>query len=390
MGERRRRRWPLRVGITAGVVVLLAVGAMVGWRLLMGHFVRQYYWSAYAPITLTSADVSDVPAEHHLDDVPWIAVPLPLCQSVSPQMIAAQQGSIPARRRVDFLMGFTYGASQLPGGWFAPFGTDPETGMKVAAPYLGLERRYYVTDDAGLYLRAVRSALAQGRPVRLALDMGRLYGADQFLAHSEVLVGYNEGGFFYYEPVCTAPATCSPGERSAGAPGLYVTEQKLLEAVLGQARALSYPWRYAFAIFVPGPIVQDLTPVWQQNAQALRGGMRYGPKIGAEVIEALADQIEKRGAASPGGDLQMGIAVAAATRPDNGAYLREAFPDDVDLQRAAALFDQAAEAYRAVQEAIADGIVDQQEAALIAAHLRRAAAAERAAGEIFAAEVPYP
>ena len=36
--------------------------------------------------------------------------------------------------------------------WFSTAGTDPETGLLTAAPYLGLARCYYSTDDTASYL----------------------------------------------------------------------------------------------------------------------------------------------------------------------------------------------------------------------------------------------
>ncbi len=43
-------------------------------------------------------------------------------------------------------------------------------------------------------------------------------GTDEFLAHSEVLVGYNADGFYYYETTCIAPATCEAAIRLARPP----------------------------------------------------------------------------------------------------------------------------------------------------------------------------
>ncbi|MBN2005824.1 MAG: hypothetical protein JXA21_20875 [Anaerolineae bacterium] len=372
--------------VIAGIVLLVLVaGGVIGWQWLMRHFMRQYYESAYQPLPLTAETLGDFPAEHHLPDVPWIATGLPTCQSNSLQMIAAQHGVKRPRRHLDFLMGFTYGASELPGVSFAPFGTDPETGMKTAAPYVGLERRYYVTGDATLYRRALRHFLAQGYPVRVALDMGRLYGVKDFIAHSEVLVGYDAQGFYYYETVCIEPATCDAGDHGPGETGLYVTDETLLAAVHSQSRQLKYPWRYTLTIFEPGETAIDLKPVWEQNSAALLGGNPYGPKTGADAIEAAADPISRRGAKFDDANTAVMVNVAADTRRDNATYLREAFPGDEQLERAARLFDEAALAYQAIHTALADGIADQTEAEEIAAQFRVAANAERAAGEIFAA-----
>jgi hypothetical protein len=211
-------------------------------------------------------------------------------------MIAAQQAIVRPRRYFDFLMAFSYGACTIPGqGGFFPGGTDPEIGLRNAAPYLGMVRRYYVTDDANLYAETLRYVLAQHYPIRLALDMGELYGADSFVAHSDVLVGYDPEGFYYYETVCLAPASCAPGERVIGDPGLYVTDAVLLDAVRRYTTRFAYPWRYAFTTFEPGPTRTDLTPVWDQLAAATLGSDPHGPKTGVAVLEDLAQRVRRWG-----------------------------------------------------------------------------------------------
>ena len=381
----RNKKWAIRLGIVGGVVILLVVGGVLGWRALMNYFVQQYYQQTYQPLALEAGLVGDYPPERHLNDVPWIAVEESLCQSTSLQMIAAQWGIEQPRRYFDFLMGFTYGVSGQPGGsGFFP-GTDPEAGFAIAAPYLGLVRRYYTTDDAALYLRALRYFLAQGRPVRVGLDYGLLYGMDEQLPHSDVLVGYDAQGFFYYETVCVPPAPCQAGQRPPGEEGLYVTDAKLLEAVLSQAKVFSYSWRYSFTIFEAGPRQEDLGPVWERNGQSLIGGAQYGPRSGADVIEGLADTIEKEGAGFDVAEIRPGLETAVYVRGENATYLRERFGGEAEVERAAALFDQAAGDYAAVLEASGDGIAGPAEAEQVAGWLRDAAAAEREIGRIFVA-----
>jgi hypothetical protein len=367
-------------------LVLLALCGFLGWRALMGYFVRRYYKNSYHPMELQAEEIGGYPDRHHLDDVPWIAAQDLVCQSTSLQMIAAQRGINRPRRHFDFLMGFTYGASQVPGGLGFYPGTDPEPGYVSAAPYLGLVRRYYVTDDARLYLDALRYYLSRGHPVRVGLDVGVLYdGLEAPIPHSEVLVGYDPAGFYYYETVCLPEAPCEPGYLPPGEAGLFVAEQKLLEAVLGQARLFHYPWRYSASVFEPAPLEVDLKPIWASNGQSLIGGARYGPRQGADVIDGLADQIEKRGAKVDLSEIRPGLKTAVYVRQQNAAYLREVFPGDVDLEEAAALFDGASDEYRAAQEAVEAGIADWEGAHQIAVWLRKAAKAERAVGEIFLA-----
>ncbi len=355
--------------------------------MLKPYGLRRYYREAYAPVPLTVARVGVHPGEQHLTDVPWIGADIQASHSVSLQMIAAQQAIVRPRRYFDFLMAFSYGARYMPAqkGFF-PGGTDPEIGLRNAAPYLGMVRRYYVTRDAGLYLDALRYYLSQHYPVRLALDRGELYDRDQFVAHSDVLVGYDTEGFYYYEPVCLAPATCAPGERVIGDPGLYVRDAVLLKAVQRHARRFAYPWRYAFTTFEPGPTRTDLTLIWTHLAEATLGGRSYGPKMGVVVLENLARRVRRWGRRFDGSVVQSGLTLAVRFRRDNARYLRDAFPTDTALQRASVCFEAAADCYEAALGLLTDRL-SRRAARQVAGYLQDAVALERETGEIFRAHI---
>jgi hypothetical protein len=372
------------LGVVCGVLVLLVVGGLVGWRMLMTLFQQQYYREGYTPIALAS-DVGDYPASHHLDDVPWIATREWTCQANSLAMIAAQHGIDAPTGHCSFLMGFTYGAVEVPGSvGINPF-TDPEIGFVAAAPYLGLVRRYYVTDDEALYLDALRYYLSQGYAARVGLDVAVLYDLERQLPHSDLLVGYDETGFYYYETVCLPGFPCEPRHLPPGEEGLWVSDQTLLDAVLGQATMFSYPWRYSLTIFEKGPVEDDLEPIWTRNGNLLMGGAQYGPRQGADAIDKLASVIEKRGIRTDISEVRWGLEAAVFTRRGNAAYLRTAFGGQADVEHAAELFDQAANAYEQVLASLEDGIADRAEADQIAAWLRGAAVAEREVGEVFLA-----
>jgi hypothetical protein len=384
--KRHKRTVWLMLGITVGVLVVLVIGGLVGWRMLMTFFQRRYYQEAYAPMELAADGIGGHPTEVHLDDVPWFATEETYCQSNSLHMIAARKGIEEPREGFDFLMGFTYGAVEVPGGiGFFPF-TDPEAGFVIAAPCLGLVRRYYVTDDEALYLDALRYYLSQGYPVRVGLDVAVFYNLEYPLPHSEVLVGYDETGFHYYETVCLSGFPCEPCHLPPGEEGLRVPDQRLLDAVLGQARIFSYPWRYSLTIFDAGPVEDDLGPIWARNGQLLIGGAPYGPRQGADAIEGLAAMIEERGVRVDVSEVRFGLETAGYTRRDNAAYLREAFAGQADIERAADLFDEAAGLYADALAALEDGFADQSEADQMANTLREAAALEREIGQLFLAK----
>lgn len=352
---------------------------MTGW----------YYRNTYRPTPLNAGLLSDYPSEHFIATAPWISVRESLCQSTALQMIAAHHGIEQPRRYFDFLMGFTYGASYRNDFGFGTFGTDPETGLITAAPYLSLAQRYLVTDDAALYLRALRAYLAQGYPIRVPLDMGALYGQAEAMPHNEVLVGYDAGGFTYYEPVSRPPAPSQPGHLPAGQPGLYVTDERLLQAVVSASRLFDYPWRYPLVVFEPGPARSDLTPVWKQNGQALVGGNRWGQQWGAAAIERQAGEIERLGERFDSAQIELGLELGAATRPDNAAYLRERFGDQIDLQKAADHFDIAASCYQVALDTVRQSNAGSSVTANLVSWLRQAATAERAAGQVFLAHAGH-
>jgi hypothetical protein len=213
--------------------------------------------------------------------------------------------------------------------------------------------------------------------------MGALHDESEPLPHNEVVVGYDDGGFYYYEPVCRPPADCQPGLIPPGALGLRVPLERLLRAVDSQSQLFGYPWRYPFVLLEPGLRQESLNPVWHQNGQALIGGKRWGQLWGSAAIEHTAAEIERCGDHFDPSQIELGLGVGAVTRPDNALYLRESFADKAELLRAAQCFDQAARCYRSCELMIAERGWDLETARRTAEWLRDAARLERAAGEIF-------
>lgn len=378
----------MTLAVVGAAVLGLTIAGLVGWRLLRRHFIARYHRETCKPREFQAADLEDSPVRYHLEDIPWIATSQWTCSANSLAMVAAQHGVDASVDHCNFLMGFTYGASQVPGSITVHFFGEPEAGLEAAAPYLGLARRYYVTDDADRYLSALRSYLSRGYAVRVGLDVAHLYDLPEPSPHSDLLVGYDEEGFRYYETVCLPEAPCQPGSRPPGAEGLWISDRLLLEAVLGQAELFSYPWRYAFTVFEHAEREEDLDPVFARNGKSLLGipfteTQQYGPAQGADAIDGLAAAIETRGPHIDPAQIAPPLEAAAYTRRANALYLREAFPHRTDVARAAAHLETAAEHYAAVVEALKDDVADQPEAACLAAALRQAAAAERHAGQIF-------
>ena len=382
---KRTRMWAIRLGVAGGALVLLIGAGFVGWRILKTHFQEQYYREGYEPLKVVADHVGHYPAEFHLHNVPWISTRESYCQANSLAMVAAQHGIETSTEHCSFLMGFTYGATTVPGNVGVNPYSDPERGFAVAAPYLGLVRRYYVTDDEALYLDALRYVLSQGYAVRVALDASVLYDLDGELPHSDLLVGYDETGFSTYESVCLPEFPCEPGHLPPGEEGLWVSDQTLLNAVLAQAMLFSYPWRYSLTIFEAAPRKEELGAIWTRNADLLIGNAQYGPRQGADAIDELATAIETRGVRVDVSEVTWGLEAAVYARRENAAYLQEVFGGQADVESAAALFDRAAEDYEAALGEVNDGIADQSEVDRIVTRIRDAAMAEREAGEILLA-----
>lgn len=375
--------WFTIVGIVLGITILLVILSIVAWRVILRSFMKRYVETTYHPIALGSNHVETFPPELHLRNVPWYATEVPVCISTCLQMIAAQHGSEHPRRYIDFLMGFSYGASQTPGIGFSPVGTDPEAGLRFASPYLGLDSKYYNADDGSLILNALRTNLSRGLAVRVPLDLATLYDLDEQIPHGEVLVGYNQEGFYYYEPVCRSPLPCEPGSRAPGEKGMHVADQKLLQAMKVLCKTFNYPWQYAFSIFEPGPLTVDLGAVFKRNGESLVGGEGFGRMWGAAVIEHYADQIEKRGERFDPEQVELGLEIAVFTRHENVECLRQDLPSTDSTLAAAELFEKAAENYERCSAAIQGGIADRETAGQIATWLHANAELERQVGEIF-------
>lgn len=341
---------------------------------------RLYFRWAYHPTSLPALGTA-LPPQHHLASVPWIVEAKPVCQSVAVQMIAAHHGVHRSRAEIDFLMGFTYGAGYRADWGFLTVGVDPETGIGTAAPFLGLRTSYRTTSDADRYVAALRAMLASGLPIRVPLDMATVYGQGEPMPHNEVLVGYDASGFFYYEPISLPPSPCPPGRLGPGSRGLHVEADVLLAAVRRQAEMFDYPWRYSLVSFERGPTRTDLTPVWRADGQALVGGSRWGQRWGADATEHVAALIDK--ATAPVALAERGVLMGLATRPDNAAHLREAYPHVAEVLPSADDFDQAAAAYQAAHDIISNDPGGRGSRHQVAQHLRDAAAAERRAGQRF-------
>jgi hypothetical protein len=296
--------------------------------------------------------------------------------------VVGQTGRVLSIGEANFLLGFTYGASQNPSaGVFSPF-TDPEPGLLFAAPFVGLKRDYFTVDDEQLYLRAIRSELSRGRAVRVALDQSVLDGQPNVRPHDELLVGYDPSGFYYYETVCPSDANCKAGDLAAGDRGLRLSDRLLLDAVESQSRWFQYDWRFALTVFEPDPTANPaMSAALERNGAALTGGGGQNePKTGANAVDDTAAALTPKDPRVDVPSLSRNLAAATYGRRDAAAYLRERFADDANAALAADSLTIAATMYDRATTAAATGIGDPTTDEEIVGFLHEAAAAERGAG----------
>jgi len=354
------------------------------WNRLLRPLRHWYFRNSYGPEPIERRTGS-ISARHRIDSARWISTPIPACITTCMQMIADYYHIDCSRRHFDFLMGFTYGAGDLPGIGYMPVGNDPETGYLEAAPYIGLKSQYFTTNDPDLYLEAIRCNLTEARPVRLPVDMGALYGSDEVIPHSEVIIGYDEDVFEYYEPVCQPPAVCPHEDHNKGDQGCYVAEERLLDAVYSLSKIFDYPWRYGLSIFEAGPLSTDVYALWPRNGRNLVGGQRMGMRWGAAATEHLANQIEKQNRKLDYERLRLIFEIGAYMRSENAAFLRNIAGDRASILKAAELFDKSAACFWNAFEALSSGLVTPNESQAIVEYTREIAGVEREAGKIFLA-----
>ncbi|MDP3505403.1 MAG: hypothetical protein Q8S33_34000 [Myxococcales bacterium] len=339
------RAFPWKMVLVGGAVALL-VAAIGGYQYVIRSFIQTYYLSEYRPEALTAAELGQPPATHRLTDVPWLSETPALCQSISLRMLAAQQGRLEPRSTIDFLMGFTWGATAIPRrtGFFP--GQDPEVGFLRAAPYLGFTRRYLTTDSADDFVRALKTFLSKGRAVRLAVDRSLLLEARGVVPHSVVLIGYDAEGFEYYEPTCEDAKRCAAMERAPGQAGLKVTTAQLLLATESQALVFQYPWKYQLLVLEPSSApVPELSALLAVNGRALMGMKSAGPSTGSVAVTDTANAIERHGKDVVTPELLRGVKIAALVRRDDSIALSSLFAARPELAPAAEALDEAGKAY---------------------------------------------
>lgn len=242
---------------------------------------------------------------------------------------------------------------------------------------LGFQRRYWVTDDQATFLAELKSQLARGRAVRVALDRSILLSQREAVPHSVVLVGYDDAGFEYLDPTCEEATRCLAGDRAPGTAGLRVTNELLFTAVESQALVFQYPWTYQLVVLEPIEGAKpDPASLLAENARALIGLKTRGPSTGSVAVSDTANALERHGDSVLKPALVRGVRLAAQVRRENAETLVAMFPQRPTLARAAELLDSSAKHYGAATSAL-----DAKKLEAAVSELREAAKADAAAGQ---------
>ena len=362
-------------------------------------FVEKYFQDVYQPVYLDDEMNRSFPDEHFISELTWFCYQKNhLCQSSTLQMIAGKHSINKPLEFYSFLLGYTYGAMYVKGaGMFAAY-SDPEPGYILAADYLGLDRKYLVTDNQQVLLRNIRYFLSKGFPVRIAWNsaMTMKYAMESgyfprpvdwkepaknaFSPHSVVFVGYDSNSFYYYE-------THGKNFILEGEKGIQIDDSSVAQAIVSFSSTYRLPWRYMMTIFEEDSSSADLNKIWERNGEEMIGRVLGPTSTGSYAIRGLADGVKKEGIRifqSPKKEMFIHtIQTLIEIRTDNAFFLEHNFRDDSDALKAAKLLHMASENYQTIVAILQKDNLTKQDAISISRLLDLSAEAEQEAGEIF-------
>lgn len=368
----------LLIALAAAGYILHLPGVVFEEVSLKLKFQYDYVLKAYRPRWLSRGEVGSYPTRYSIAGVPWISYNKSYCAATCLQMVAYKYGVREPIEYFNFIMGFTYGAylGSFEGEVYFIPGGNPFTGYVNASEALGFEHHLLVTNDRELFIDACRYIVSRDIPVILPVNMSRLYHLKWFAPHFELVVGYDEDGFYIYEPVQPKQVF------ELGRQGLKFPTDLVVRAVEDMSKGFNLPWKYSFIYFTRrGEPVKDLRRFLADNGRlqvgcniTLDGGTFY---LGSYAVNALADYIGK-GKVRPEA-MAWSILLAMTSRKDNAGFLKERFKGDELVSRAANYLEKASELYREVYQIIKDGATP-EEVGEVVNLLKKASVYEREAG----------
>ncbi|AGK99168.1 hypothetical protein [Clostridium pasteurianum] len=323
--------------ITTIVVAIIVIIFL--YFLIINFYQKKYYDQAYRPKSIKFGRIPRYPEKTVIEGLKGVSSEKQYQEAAAIKMINDKvypKESI-STDNINFLMGYTYGVSfNSIKKNFIPF-SEPIEGLRIAAPFMGLHMDYRTTYSPNAFVGSIKEYISQGYPVMVQLDMSTLLGTDGFYPNSELLVGYDRAGFYYYE-------TMGKDNKEKK----YVSKQKLIDATNKLNAKFRKPWRYGFCIFTTREKNININKILKRNGNSLTGEINKAVYSGAKAIKEFAKVLKE----TNNFNNQWILETLAYTRKDNAKFLEERFKDNNEIIEASKLFNIASENYKKAFEII--------------------------------------
>lgn len=316
--------------ITIMVVAIIIVIFL--YLLIINFYQKKYYDQAYRPSNIKLGRIPRYSEKCIIEGIEGISIEKQYQEAAALKMI---NDSIYPKEKIsidniNFLMGYTYGTSfNSIKKNFIPF-REPIEGLRISAPFMGLHMDYRTTYSKNAFIDTVKEYISQGYPVLVQLDMATLLGTKGFYPNSELLVGYDKAGFYYYE-------TLGKDNKEKK----YVSKQKLIDATNKLNAKFRKPWRYGFCIFTIREKNENINKILKRNGNSLIGEKNKSIFSGAQAIAEFVKAIGEARDTNNEWILQ----TLAYTRADNAKFLEDLFKGNDEIIQASKLFKTASENY---------------------------------------------
>jgi hypothetical protein len=363
-------------------------------------YVEKYFVEIYQPTQIVVGEkvYSDT---HFIDGLTWYCIEKNyLCQSTTLQMIAGKHGVEKPLDYFSFLLGYTYGAMYVKGaGMFAAY-SDPEPGFITASNYLGLVRKYLITDNPELLIDNIRYYLSKNYPVRIAwnsaitmkfaLESGYFPVPDNwkepprgaFSPHSVVFTGYDSISFYYYE-------THGKDFTLVGERGIPIDFQSTLEAISSFSSRYTLPWTYMMTVFEPGQTTttSNKKTIYEQVGEEMIGRVLGPTSTGSFALKGLSKGVKKEGINifnPPKKDFfGRSIVTLRDIRRDNAVFLEQKFSEKAGIFQIAGLLHNSVDNYQSILEILEKENNTRDDVKSIRRLLELSAETEKEAGNLF-------
>lgn len=326
------------LNIISIIVVIIAL-IIYAFFIIFNFYQQKYYYQAYSPTSIKSNEILQYPEEYNMDGFISVSSQKQYQEAAALKMIndkinTDQNMSI---NSINFFMGYTYGASfNNINKNFVPF-LEPISCVKISAPFLGLNMDYRTSNSPKIFIDAVKYYISKGYPVLAQVDMATLLGRKGFYSISELIVGYNKNGFYYYETL-----GINNEKRK------YISNKQLIVATNKLNTKFKKPWKYGFCIFKASEKKEQIKNAIKINGKNLIGETSNRTASGAQAIAAFAKHIKETKTFDSGWVIE----ALEYSRRDNAEFFEEFFKDNYDLSKVANLFRVVSENYNKALEII--------------------------------------